>query len=88
MDDFTALYNDHPGGKGGDRYWIAVGKRWWAGDSLLKAQPFTGGIKISDGEKLQHVRKTRVALLTTHLLTTSRSRLNIALSRFRRMERR
>lgn len=36
IDDFTALYNDHPSGKVATDIGLPVGKRWWAGDSLLK----------------------------------------------------
>ncbi len=31
IDDFTALYNDHPSGKVATDIGLPVGKRWWAG---------------------------------------------------------
>lgn len=58
IDDFTALYNDHPSGKVATDIGLPVGKRWWAGDSLLKGSTLYWQYKdLQDGEKLQHVGK-------------------------------
>lgn len=37
IDDFTALYNDHPSGKVATDIGLPVGKRWWAGDYVISS---------------------------------------------------
>ncbi|EID2562303.1 exotoxin [Salmonella enterica] len=80
MDDFTALYNDHPSGKVATDIGLPVGKRWWAGDSLLKGSTLYWQYKDLKTGKDYSMSENPGNYYLQLCLTTSRSGLNIALS--------
>lgn len=80
IDDFTALYNDHPSGKVATDIGLPVGKRWWAGDSLLKGSTLYWQYKDLKTGKNYSMSENPGNYYLQLCLTTSRSGLNIALS--------
>ncbi|EGG5282599.1 exotoxin [Salmonella enterica] len=80
IDDFTALYNDHPSGKVATDIGLPIGKRWWAGDSLLKGSTLYWQYKDLKTGKNYSMSENPGNYYLQLCLTTSRSGLNIALS--------
>ncbi|EBY1769138.1 hypothetical protein DU102_22970 [Salmonella enterica subsp. enterica serovar Georgia] len=79
MDDFTALYTDHPGGKVATDIGLPIAKRWWAGDSLLKGSTLYWQYKDLKTGKNYSMSETPGNYYLQLCLTEPRQ-MNIALS--------